>query len=118
MSNPFSPTSIVSNERGVFGSARLVRSWFLYRVIEIDSPLNIQLVYNGWWFRQKVEINGETSWFQISWLTIQRHVEFDIPSSVDPGQPSAAIEIEFGKALLIRRFRVWVSQQLVYDEIN
>ncbi len=102
----------------MFGSARLIRSSFLFRVIEFDLPLPFRMIYDGWWFRQKIEISGETAWFQISWLTIQRHIEFQIPSTVDPQQPSAAIEIDFGQGLKIRRFRVWVSQQNVYDEVN
>ncbi len=28
------------------------------------------------------------------------------------------IEIEFGRGLMIRRFRLWVANELVYDEIS
>lgn len=116
--NPFAPSHNVANERSVFGEARLIRSTFLFRIIEFDSPLQFRMVYDGWWFRQKIEISGKIAWFQISWLTIQRRVEFRIPATIDPRQPAAAIEIDFGQGLRIRRFRVWVSEQIVYDEIS
>lgn len=117
MSNPFA-SSIVSDQRGVFGDSRRIRAGFLYRVIQIDAPVSCQLVYDGWWFRQKIEIDGQRAWFQISWLTIRRHIEFTIPASVDPRQPAAVIEIEFGRSLGIRRFRVWIDGQIAYDEVN
>lgn len=84
----------------------------------MDAPFPCRLVYDGWWFRQKIEVNGELAWFQISWLTIQRQVKFKIPARVDSRQPDAAIEIDFGRGLMIRRFRIWISGQIVYDEIN
>ena len=33
-------------------------------------------------------------------------------------QPEGKIEIEFGRSLMIRRFRIWIGGQMVYDEIN
>jgi hypothetical protein len=116
-SNPFSAT-LVTNQRGVFGGARRLRSGFLFRVIELESPFPCRLVYDGWWFRQKIEVNDQLAWFQISWLTIRRRVEFAIPASVDATQPPARIEIEFGRGLSIRRFRVWIDGQIAYDEVN
>ena len=116
--NPFSVPTIIPDQRGVFGSARRIRSGFLYRVIEIDAPLRCRVVYDGWWFRQKIEINGHTAWFQISWLTIRRRVDFRIPPQVEPSEPRATMEISFGPSLMIRRFRLWIADQIVYDEIN
>ena len=116
--NPFSASATVTEERGVYGDARRLRSGFLYRVIDIGAPWECRLVYDGWWFRQKVAINAETAWFEISWLTIRRNIEFQIPASVIPDRPDARIEIEFGRALMIRRFRLWIDGNIVYDEIN
>jgi hypothetical protein len=116
--NPFSASNLIPDQRGVFGSARRIRSGFLYRVIEVDAPVRCRMVYDGWWFRQKIEISGNVAWFQISWLTIRRRVDFRIPEQVDPAEPQAAIEIHFGPGLTIRRFRLWIAEQIVYDEIN
>ena len=41
--NPFSVPTELPDERGVFGEARLIRKGFLYRVIEIESPIRIGL---------------------------------------------------------------------------
>ena len=116
--NPFSAPNPVPDQRGVFGNARKLRTGFLFRVIEIDAPIPCRLVYDGWWFRQKIEVNGTIAWFQVSWLTIRRHVKFRIPKQVHPAEPQAAIEIDFGPSLMIRRFRLWVAEHLVYDEIH
>jgi hypothetical protein len=51
-------------------------------------------------------------------LTIRRRVDFRIPKQVDRSEPAAAIEIHFGPSLVIRRFRLWIADQIVYDEIN
>ncbi len=118
MTNPFAASAIVPSERGVFGDARLIRSGFLFRVIELRSPVAMRMVYSGWWFRQKIEINGELVWFRISWLTILRRAEFPLPATVDTNQSPAQMEIGFGRGLMIRRFRLWIDGQIVYDEIN
>lgn len=116
--NPFSVTNLTPNERGIFGSAKRLRSSFLYRVIEVGDPPRHRIVYDGWWFRQKIEIDGRLAWWRVSWLTIQRNVEFRLPPEVDPDQPEGRIEIEFSRGLMIRRFRLWIGQSLIYDEIN
>jgi hypothetical protein len=115
--NPFSVPTELPDERGVFGEARLIRKGFLYRVIEIESPFHFQLVYDGWWFRQTVKINGLMAWSQISWLKIERDAEFDLPSEVSADPLRCKIEINFAKALLIRRFRIWIDNHLAYDEV-
>lgn len=116
--NPFEVTTMTPSERGFYGSAQRVRSSFLYRVIQIGPPFGIELVYDGWWFRQRVLVDGvQVSW-RISWLTIQRQVEFPIPSATDPNQATGRIEIDFTRGLMIRRFRVWIGETLAYDEIN
>jgi hypothetical protein len=115
--NPFSSPT-VTDERGVFGGAQRIQGGFLYRVIQIDAPVACRLRYDGWWFRQKIEIDGRLVWFRISWLTIHRRAEFLLPASVDPAQTPASIEIEFGRGLSIRRFRVWIGGQIAFDEIN
>lgn len=116
--NPFSVPSQISEDRGVFGNAKRLRGGFLYRVIEFETPFPCRLVYDGWWFRQTVKLNGIRAWSQISWLNIERTVEFAAPSSVDPSSAPVKIEIDFGRTLFIRRFRVWIDGMIVYDEIS
>ena len=119
MVNPFAVTTGQIDERGVFGDhARRVRSGFLYRVIEFDRPYPCQLVYNGRWFLQRITINGSLVWWQISWLTIRPRAEFRVPARIDPATPAGSIEIGFARGLLMRRFRVWIGGQIVYDEVN
>jgi hypothetical protein len=45
-------------------------------------------------------------------------VEFRVPAEVDPNEPDGRIEIEFTRGLMVRRFRLWIGESLVYDEIN
>ena len=119
MNNPFAVTTGDIDERGVFGDfARRIRGGFLYRVIELDRPYRCQFTYNGWWFRQQIKFDNHVAWQQISWLTIRPRAEFRVPAAIDPRQPSAAIEIGFTRGLMIRRFRIWIDDQLVYDEVN
>lgn len=115
--NPFSVPNELPNERGVFGDARLIKKGFLYRVIEIEKPIAMRFVYDGWWFRQTVKINDHMAWSQISWLTIERNAEFALPREFSATCLPCKIEIDFAKALLIQRFRIWIGDQLVYDEI-
>ena len=82
------------------------------------SPVAARMGYSGWWFRQKIELQGEVVWFRISWLTILRRAEFRLPSSIDRNQSPVEIEITFGRMLQIRRFRLWISHELAYDEVN
>lgn len=119
MTNPFAVSTELTDQRGIFGDhVRRLRSAFLFRVIEFQRPFSGVFVYSGWWFRQKIEINGEVVWFRISWLTIFRRAEFTIPEATLPGQSEGQVEIEFTRALQIRRFRIWVGGEIVYDEIN
>ena len=115
--NPFSIPNELPNERGVFGDARLIKKGFLYRVIELEKPFAMRFVYDGWWFRQTVKLNDHMAWSQISWLTIERNAEFKLPQEVSADRSPCKIEINFSKALLIQRFRIWINTELVYDEI-
>ena len=115
--NPFSVPNELPDERGVFGHARLIKRGFLYRVIEIETPTDMRFVYDGWWFRQTVKISNHMAWSQISWLTIERNVEFELPAEVSAARSPCKIEIDFAKALMIKRFRIWINDQLVYDEV-
>ncbi|MFG0254014.1 MAG: hypothetical protein ACF787_02780 [Rhodopirellula sp. JB053] len=126
LANPFSISASAPLEKGVFAEhARLRRRNFLYRVIEINHPLAGTLTYSGWWFRQTIEINGNSCWFRISWLRIQPHFEFEVPESVaiQPGWGDAndrrmKVEIHFSRTLMIRRFRIWLAGRILYDEIH
>ncbi len=85
--NPFSASVGSVPPRGAFSNyAVLRRSGFLFRVIDIHEPFLGQLTYSGWWFRQTVEIDGQSHWFQISWLKIHSQLEFTLPAwiEVDP----------------------------------
>ncbi|MCC9601389.1 hypothetical protein LOC67_12610 [Stieleria sp. JC731] len=77
----------------------------------------MQLRYSGWWFRQTIAISGFVVWSKISWLDIDRQVEFQLPAEVDPQRRPGRIEIDFSRGLRIRRFRVWIDEHLVYDEV-
>lgn len=119
MPNPYAVPNTIENDRGVFADhARLRRGGFLYREIEFDQPFQGRFVYDGWWFRQRITINGARTWFRISWLTIFREAEFHLPVEVDRAERRCRIEIGFTRGLTIQRFRVWLDEQLIYDEIN
>ena len=117
MTNPYeSPRNGLAQR--AFGYARLIRSAFLFRVIEFDPPFIGQLQYSSWWWRQRIDINGHNVWFRISWLRIHRQANFVIPASLDPRQPNASIDIDFARGSVIRRFRFWIDGELVYEELN
>tara|TARA_B110000495_G_C23014527_1_gene600588 strand:+ start:27 stop:386 length:360 start_codon:yes stop_codon:yes gene_type:complete len=116
--NPFSSPTQIPTERGVFGDARLIKKGFLYRVVEFETPFRCQLIYNGWWFRQTITLNGHLAWSQISWLTIERNADFDVPEQASTHSSPGKIEIEFGRTLMIRRFRIWIDNRIVYDEVT
>jgi len=116
--NPFDPSRILLDEKGVFAdSAKLVERTLLYRVIDFEQPFAARLVYDGWWFRQMVTINGFRVWTRISWLRIHRRLEFSLPGEVDPDRRACRIDIEFGFGLSMRRFQVTVGGIVCYDEI-
>ncbi len=116
--NPYSVTSKSPPQTGYFGQHATRReAAFLYRVIEIRHPIEAELVYSGWWFRQTVDLAGLRVWSKISWLSISPKVEFRLPEAVDSAGRSGRIEIDFTRGLRIRRFRVWIDEQLVYDEV-
>jgi hypothetical protein len=113
------PSRNVPVEHGIFADhARKCGSSFLYREIEIDRPHKIHLIYSGWWFWQRVYINQTRVWSMISWAAIVREIEFHVPESEATPQTDGRIEIEFSTGLRIRRFRVWLDGEIVFDEIN
>ncbi len=119
MTNPFQPTSDLTEDRGVYADfAVRRRSAFLYRVIDFERPFKGQLVYTGWWFRQAVYIDGHPAWFRISWTKIHTSIAFQLPESINPQQNLGQLEIDFTRALTIRRFRIWIDSKIVYDEIH
>ncbi|QDV64723.1 hypothetical protein [Crateriforma conspicua] len=118
--NPFAPTINLPEERqGVFTElAECEGKNFLYRRLNVMGPFPGTLLYDGRWFRQKIEFAGHLVWFRISWLIIHRKAEFRLPPAVDPEQRTCRMEIDFSRFLWIRRFRIWMGETLVYDEIN
>jgi hypothetical protein len=118
MTNPFAPATIISDERGVFADGAVRRrAWFVYRVIEFSQPFVGELVYDGWWFRQKVMVDGITLWWRISWVSFHKQIDFRLPAEIDPDQRAVRIQIDFGRGLSIRRFQVSVDGMIAYDEI-
>ena len=118
MVNPFEPSQALTQEKGVFADgAKLIRRTLLYRSIEFTLPFAGKLVYDGWWFWQRVTINGDLVWSKISWLRIEPSITFQLSDSIDPKASVAQIEIQFGPGLLIRRFQVIVNGVVAYDEI-
>jgi hypothetical protein len=116
--NPFAPSSILDEERGVFADgAVLRRAYFVHREIEFTRPLAGLLVYDGWWFRQRVTFNEHVLWSQISWVHFCDKIEFRLPAEIDPQTPRIRIDIRFGRGLAIRRFQVTVDGIVAYDEI-
>lgn len=118
MTNPFAPTTSLPHERGIFADGAMRRqSGFVYRVIEFTAPFVGELIYDGWWFRQQVSINGQTLWRRISWIRFYRQIDFPLPPEIDAAQRPLRIEIQFGPGLSIRRFQVSIAGLIVYDEI-
>jgi hypothetical protein len=118
MINPFAPATILPDERGVFADDAIrQRGFFVYRVIEFRAPFSGTLVYDGWWFRQKVSIDGITLWWRISWVNFHKQIDFRLPPEIDAAQRPVRIVINFGRSLSIRRFQVIVDGMIAYDEI-
>jgi hypothetical protein len=116
--NPFDAAKILVDEKGVFADgAKLIRGMLVFRVIDFEIPFKGRLVYDGWWFWQRVTVDGIRVWSKISWLRIERQVEFTLPAAVDPLQSRCRIDIHFGPGLTIRRFQVTVAGVVSYDEI-
>ncbi|WP_419581131.1 hypothetical protein [Stieleria magnilauensis] len=86
-------------------------------MVEIRHPIATEFVYSGWWFRQTIDIAGERVWGQISWLDLKKEAEFRLPESVDPARRPGRMEIDFTRGLRIRRFRIWIADELIYDEV-
>ncbi|MEM6363052.1 MAG: hypothetical protein AAF539_13460 [Planctomycetota bacterium] len=127
--NPFAVTTQLQSRQSVFAEhAQLRRRSFLYRVIDVHRPFEATMVYSGWWFRQTVRLGGEIVWFQISWMTIRPRFEFRLPDAIqiEPGWSDiddgdlrrVRFEIQFSRGLRIRRLQIWLSQRLLFDEIN
>ncbi len=118
MTNPFAPTTNLPDERGVFADGATRReAGFVYRVIEFTAPFVGELIYDGWWFRQQVSLNGQVLWRRISWVSFYRQIDFHLPPEVDSAERLLRIEIQFGPGLSIRRFQISLAGMIVYDEI-
>ncbi|MEC8306039.1 MAG: hypothetical protein VX034_15050, partial [Planctomycetota bacterium] len=57
-------------------------------------------------------------WFRVSWLRIHRKIAFELPESLDPQRRPCRIDIGFSRGMAIRRFQVWIGDELAYDEQN
>ncbi|MEC8590477.1 MAG: hypothetical protein VXZ15_02910 [Planctomycetota bacterium] len=119
MVNPYqSPSSGSLHERSLGPHARVIQAAFLFRVIEFDLPFPARLRYSCWWWRQRIDINDQNLWFRVSWLRIHRKISFELPESVDPQRRPCRIDIGFSRGMAIRRFQVWIGDELAYDEQN
>lgn len=117
--NPFSPPRESAPAKRWAGEhSQLVRAAFLYRVVDFRQPFAGRLVYDAWWWRQRVTVNEHVGWFRISWRRIDDRLEFAIPSGVDSREPKARIEIDFARGARIRCFRFYIAEALIYEEIN
>jgi len=115
--NPYDAPRTVTEPVGVFADgATRITGTLLYRVIDFRDPFVGLLVYDGWWFWQRVTMNGQRVWSKISWLRIEPVVEFTLPESIDATRRVCRIEIQFGPGLMIRRFQVTVAGMIAYDE--
>lgn len=132
-SNPYQSPPSVIHKGVIYGDNALRRKGgFLYREIELSGPFTGILIYNGWWFLQRISLNGQRLWSQISWLTLQRTIDFQIPVSQEQGSPLASpsgeadsmitmhparLQIDFDSRLKFRRFQLLIDEVSVYDEI-
>ncbi|MCO8121952.1 hypothetical protein NHH03_09410 [Stieleria sp. TO1_6] len=98
--------------------ASLQQSGFLFRVVDIRHPIQAEFVYSGWWFRQTIDLAGLRVWSRISWLAIEKQADFELPLSLDASRSQGRVEIDFSRGLRIRRFRIWIAGELIYDEIR
>ncbi|WP_149752697.1 hypothetical protein [Rubripirellula obstinata] len=88
----------------------------------------MDLTYSGWWFVQRVHVNDLLVWWTISWRSIWPLIEIDLTKKLaqrdetgkrQTGLPKEIkIELDFTPGLRIRRFRVWLDQEIRYDEIS
>ncbi|KAA1259322.1 hypothetical protein LF1_18520 [Rubripirellula obstinata] len=121
----------------MFGDAVLLKKTFLYRVIRFGEhrgltpqkpDSSMDLTYSGWWFVQRVHVNDLLVWWTISWRSIWPLIEIDLTKKLaqrdetgkrQTGLPKEIkIELDFTPGLRIRRFRVWLDQEIRYDEIS
>lgn len=115
MSNPYATTSQVESTADSFGWARRRRGGFLFRWIDVEQPIELSIVYSGWWFVQRLRINDKLIWWKISWLRIERKITVDLPTEIDAENRVVEIDITFGPALWIKRFQVWLDGETLYD---
>lgn len=116
--NPYSVSSAEPLEEGWFADRATRRQGgFLFRKLDISHPFAANVLYSGWWFRQKIEFNGHVVWWRISWLWIKKSATFRLPAEVDTERRDGKIEIDFSRGLRIRRFRLWIDEEVIYDEV-
>ena len=117
MTNPYFTPPNVDLPHSIFAEdARLTGTSFLFRKIEFQQPFQGTLVYSGWWFWQRIHVCEQRVWARVSWATIDRQIEFKMPD--ETGFEHGRIEIDFSRGLMIRRFRVWMDDALVFEHIK
>lgn len=116
--NPYAVDSDQKLSKGVFGNARRRRGGFLFRLIDVDAPVQLTVRYSGWWFVQRVRVNQKLCWWKISWLRIERHIEFGLPPDIDAQRRRLELDITLSPSLWIGRFQIRLGDQTVYDEIS
>ncbi len=115
--NPYRSPSPVQHQGVVYGDyAKRRRGGFLFREIELTGRFDGVLRYTGWWFVQRVFLNDRRLWWKISWLTLQRRVDFRLPDAT--GQAvDATLQMDFDARLRFRRFQLIADDVSIYDEI-
>ena len=113
--NPYAATSRVDLTPESYAGAHRRRSSFLYRWIEVDDPIPLSILFSGWWFIQRLRVNGRLLWWKISWLRIERRITAHLPADIDPQTRPLQIEITFAPALQITRYQIHLANQTLYD---
>lgn len=115
--NPYAFIPKTESKSNYFGDfATRLGAGFLFRQIELTAPAPMTLTYNGWWFRQRILVDQEVVFQCISWTKIRKRLEFEFTAPAGLLH-QGSIEIDFSKGLRIQRFRIWIDDFIVYDEV-
>ncbi len=114
--NPYRSPAPVQRQGRLYGEAARRRAGgFLYREIELTGRVEGVLRYNGWWFVQRIHLDEQLLWRKISWLRIERFVEFTLPS-VSGEELAASLHMEFDSRLRFRGFHLLADGYTLYEE--
>lgn len=102
----------------MFGDHAVLRGkGFLYREIELTGQFDGRLRYSGWWFVQRIYFSDQLLWHRITWISIAREVQFELPAT-DGQLVPVTLRIDCDARLLFRRFQLSAGGTILYDEIH